>query len=244
MRLVFFVVAVNFFAQFSYAEVILQEVLATETVLKKATDKTSLSLLAAGALSSLAVQPSDERLRDNWKNHQQMSRPIAAVGDFLGSGIAGTMILGGQYFFDDKKENWKSHARALIWESALVFAMKYSFGRPRPGNSKNVHSFPSGHTATAFATATSLTYSYGWKTGMLVYPVAVVVGLSRLADDAHWGSDVVAGAFVGFIMARASVLDSRQNSVSTETLTKSSSQTTITPILSPEFSGIKYVYVF
>ena len=52
-----------------------------------------------------------------------------------------------------------------------------------------------------------MTYAYGWKAAIVAYPLATFVGLSRLADDNHWGSDVVGGAFLGFILARASSYD-------------------------------------
>ena len=36
------------------------------------------------------------------------------------------------------------------------------------------------------------------------FALGVVTGLSRLADDAHWFSDIVAGATVGIMFGRAS----------------------------------------
>lgn len=213
-----------------------QEILSVKPVLNRLSDTTSLSLLAAGALSTLAVQPYDDQIRTDWKNYQQMSQATADVGDILGSGLAGVLIVGGQYLFDSREESWKSHARTLIWQTGAVFAMKFSFGKQRPGNSRNYQSFPSGHTATAFATATSLTYSYGWKAAVVSYPIAVLVGASRLADDVHWGSDVVAGAFVGIIVARACVLN--------ETGVANEKQARLTPIISPDFGGLNYLYSF
>ena len=112
--------------------------------------------------------------------------------------------------------------------------MKYSFGRQRPGNSASYQSFPSGHTAVAFATATNLSYSYGWRAAAVSFPIALFVGASRLADDMHWGSDVVAGAFIGFIIARAC----------SESESPGQLAAGLTPIISPEFSGFNYVYSF
>lgn len=198
-------------------------------------DSTSLSLLASGTILTLAVQPYDERIRSDWKNHQQMSQPVADAGNFLGTGIAGVLLAGGQYFFDPNAEHWKSHARTLIWQTSAVFLMKFSFMRKRPGRD-NRESFPSGHTATAFATATNLTYSYGWQAGVIAFPAAALVGASRLADDMHWGSDVVAGAFVGVILARACTLDANP--------TSHAAQTRMIPSISPGFAGINYFYSF
>ena len=45
-----------------------------------------------------------------------------------------------------------------------------------------------------------------------LFPIAIFVGLSRLADDAHWASDLVGGAVVGFLTARASTYDFDENS--------------------------------
>lgn len=231
MRLFFFVLIINF-SLTALSENSWRELLAVKPVLSKMSDSTSMYLWSAGVLSTLLVKPSDDQIRDSWRDHQTMSKSISSFGDFLGSSIPGVMIVGGQYLWDTDNENWKTHARALIWESAIVTAMKYSFARQRPGGSQSHLSFPSGHTATAFATATALSYTYGWKTAVVAYPLAMLVGLSRLADDAHWGSDVVAGAFVGFISARASVPDETYSKVA------------FIPFVGPEASGLTCVYSF
>lgn len=71
----------------------------------------------------------------------------------------------------------------------------------RPDGS-NTRSFPSGHTATAFMTATMLTKEYGYKSkwvGFGAYTVASGVGLMRMANNRHWLSDVMVGAGIGVI---------------------------------------------
>lgn len=222
-----------FLSFFYFSRLHSYELLAVTPVFETIVDETSIALATTGAVLTLSVQPYDERTRAVWMNHQQMSPSAANFGDLIGSGFAGVLITSGQYFFDSQEANWKSHARTLIWQTTAVYAMKLLFGRKRPGGSTNYQSFPSGHTATAFATATSLTYSYGWPVGIVAYPLAVFTAASRLADDKHWGSDVVAGAFVGIIIARACAeqnLDSGQNS--------------LTPIINPEFSGFNYLYSF
>ena len=60
--------------------------------------------------------------------------------------------------------------------------------------------FPSGHTLTAFAIASSLYFaSAKSKRGSLLwlFILASLVGLSRIAVGAHWLTDVVAGAGAG-----------------------------------------------
>lgn len=59
-------------------------------------------------------------------------------------------------------------------------------------------SFPSGHASLAFATATCLTAALprGW---VLFLGVALCVGAERVLENAHYLSDVVAGAGLGIL---------------------------------------------
>lgn len=78
---------------------------------------------------------------------------------------------------------------------------KYSVRRLRP-DASNRKSFVSGHTATAFMGAEFLRREY-WDTapvvGILGYTFASVVGVSRVLNNRHWVSDVIAGAGVGIL---------------------------------------------
>ena len=63
-------------------------------------------------------------------------------------------------------------------------------------------SFPSGHAVVAFATATALTRESGSRwVPWVAYPAAALVGWSRVHDDLHWTSDVVAGAALGIFLS-------------------------------------------
>jgi membrane-associated phospholipid phosphatase len=73
-------------------------------------------------------------------------------------------------------------------------------------------SFPSGHTANAFALATVVAMQYRdepWVP-VLAYTVAASVGLSRMALDRHWASDVLVGAVVGHFVSRLVVRNHRR----------------------------------
>jgi len=68
-------------------------------------------------------------------------------------------------------------------------------------------SFPSLHTAAAFATATALVGEISERkpsanryAAPLLYTAAMVPGFTRIYLDQHWASDVVAGAFLGALM--------------------------------------------
>jgi len=91
---------------------------------------------------------------------------------------------------------------------AVTYGMKYLVDRDRPYDKYpgRVHayshedspSFPSGHTATAFALATSLSVKYPkWY---VIAPSALwacSVGVSRMNEGVHYPSDVLAGAAIG-----------------------------------------------
>lgn len=66
----------------------------------------------------------------------------------------------------------------------------------RPDNSDN-NSFPSGHTALAFASATTLHRRYGWEIGIPAYALATLTGVARERANKHHWYDVVAGAAIG-----------------------------------------------
>ena len=99
---------------------------------------------------------------------------------------------------------------------AVTYGLKYIVGRDRPYERypDRVHpysledspSFPSGHTATAFALATSLSIRYPkWY---VIAPTALwacSVGISRMNEGVHYPSDVLAGAALGAGFAVANV---------------------------------------
>jgi membrane-associated phospholipid phosphatase len=110
----------------------------------------------------------------------------------------------------------------------VTHVLKGAFGRSRPymsGDSlahdwswgrgfgtTDRRSFPSGHTSSAFATATTLSHeiSRSWpKAGRIATPLlyagATGAGLARIYHDKHWASDVTVGALVGILGARATL---------------------------------------
>ena len=80
--------------------------------------------------------------------------------------------------------------------------------RLRPDGSNN-YSFPSGHTANAFAAAEFLNQEYRdvspWI-GYAGYTVATATGMLRLYNNKHWVSDVVAGAGFGIASTKIAYL--------------------------------------
>jgi len=89
-----------------------------------------------------------------------------------------------------------------------TFTVKHAADRNRPDGSNN-YSFPSGHTASAFASAEFLNQEYRdvspWI-GYAGYAVATATGAFRLYNNRHWVSDVVAGAGFGIASTKVAYL--------------------------------------
>lgn len=92
--------------------------------------------------------------------------------------------------------------------AGIVELLKTTTNVRRPDGSDN-HSFPSGHTATAFMTATMLHHEYGEKypwLSVLGYGCATATGLMRMANNRHWLSDVMTGAGIGILATEVGYL--------------------------------------
>lgn len=106
------------------------------------------------------------------------------------------------------KRNGIVMGAGLAASGILTIGMKYSFNRMRPFNrypsliTKKADgggpSFPSGHTSSAFATATSLSLCYPkWYVIAPSFLWASAVGYSRMELGVHYPSDVLVGAIIG-----------------------------------------------
>lgn len=96
-------------------------------------------------------------------------------------------------------------ATSYLMMSATVFALKGITKVERPDGTSN-NSFPSGHTANAFAGAEFLWQEYKDKSvwyGISGYIVATGTGLFRMYNNRHWLTDVVAGAGIGILSTKA-----------------------------------------
>ncbi|KQS32640.1 phosphatase PAP2 family protein [Dyadobacter sp. Leaf189] len=88
-----------------------------------------------------------------------------------------------------------SNIGAQVVTQGLKRAVKY----PRPDGEDN-HSFPSGHTTTAFANAEILHQEYGGRSVLYSiggYGTATAVGAMRILNNKHWLADVLMGAGIG-----------------------------------------------
>ena len=160
-----------------------------------------------GGAGAAAGSFADDEVRDsvNYSGSGWGRTFATAGGPMWGSMFAAGMFTAGRL---------SDHARframtydmvdAVIVNFGYSEVIKVAVGRERP-NGENNRSFPSGHASNAFAIATVVERHYGWKLGVPAYVIAGVVGASRIQQDKHYVSDVVAGATLGYIVARTVV---------------------------------------
>jgi membrane-associated phospholipid phosphatase len=108
---------------------------------------------------------------------------------------------------------------AVCYAVTSIFAqiVKHIFDAPRPrlyfqnqlshihfvkgAEILSLHSFPSGHTVTAFSTTLLVAYwcrNKGWGLPLLI--LAILVGYSRMYLSEHFFEDVMAGSIIGVIL--------------------------------------------
>lgn len=173
--------------------------------------------LATGGV--FLVSAADNSIRDLGQDHNtQTDRDIATTVQRFGSGaipVAIPAAIIGVGLLAHNPSLTRSGARvggSLIVGSVIAEALKEILGRARPYQGPSQTGFkpfsgwasmPSGHTMAAFALATSLSDEIhrGWATAGL-YTLAAGTGASRIVLDAHWVSDVVAGALIGTASAK------------------------------------------
>ena len=95
---------------------------------------------------------------------------------------------------------------AFLIELPLYLALKNTIRRSRPADAHDAllafikpsdkFSFPSGHTAAAFVMA-CIVIAYMPPLAVLVLPLAVSIGASRVALGVHYPTDIVAGMVLG-----------------------------------------------
>ncbi len=99
-------------------------------------------------------------------------------------------------------------ALGLIFDAILVYGLKIIIHRPRPYEVwpimplefvENLRSLPSGHTATAFLSATILSNFYS-KYTVVFFAIAASIGFSRVYIGVHYPLDVIVGAITGCLV--------------------------------------------
>jgi len=179
--------------------------------------------IAAGIIGATAVvMTQDQHIADWSQEHRtgttdQLAHLVKPFGSYYLVGILGGFAVASA-FSDDPRVT----RTALLGTESVAVAMvgyealQLTANRPRPSQGADAgtwngprgpraDSFPSGHATAAFAVATVVAEEWHAVPGVAVaaYGLAGLVGVSRITDHAHWASDVVAGAVLGWASGHA-----------------------------------------
>jgi hypothetical protein len=164
----------------------------------------------------------DEKIQAGFQNCR--SKPVDFISKYFvspwGNGLYSLPALGGFYLYGSTNNDKQCKDAAIHGFETFLFTafttsiFKLSFHRHRPCETdppnsgiwdgpsfkKENTSFPSGHTSSIFSIATLLAWEYKGKPAVaaISYSIAGLVALSRIYDNKHWFTDVIAGAVLGF----------------------------------------------
>jgi membrane-associated phospholipid phosphatase len=163
-----------------------------------------------------------------WKMHNKIVKDVSPVITNLGDGTFSLGLFGGfagyGLIFKDTKacEVGKIGIESFLLTGITVQLFKNLCGRERPSaatrpggfwhgpfahfrepkGGKGISSFdafPSGHTTTVFAAATTISdfYTEPWVS-YFCYSLATATAVSRVTESTHWMSDCFVGAIIGY----------------------------------------------
>ena len=160
-------------------------------------------------LAGIIIKGEKNKFQQNYNDSHVNARLVSSfrtsIDDYL-QYFGPAMTLGLKVSGVEGRSDWvrflSSAAMTYAFEAILVNGIKYTSRELRPdGTTRN--SWPSGHTATAFAGATLLHKEYGltrspWYS-LLGYSVATSTAVMRVLNNRHWVSDVFSGAGIGIM---------------------------------------------
>jgi membrane-associated phospholipid phosphatase len=138
---------------------------------------------------------------------------ISQFGDWPEHFVIGLVLASGAWWRGNKRWTriFLSMLIALAIAGVVGRGIKIATARARPSVkleevlnrsrfSSKFHAFPSGHVAASSAFFAVLFFA-NWRIGLACLPIPLVIGFSRMYVGAHYLSDVVFAAILGFLSA-------------------------------------------
>jgi len=178
------------------------------------------AIVGTMAFSDKSLQKETQEHRNKTKDN--LAKAFQPFGAEYSLGILGAFELEG-YAFSDETAKAAAHdgiSSSIIASGIITPSLKYIIGRARPNKEEGSHhfrpfssdaSFPSGHVTQAFAVASVIADHYdSFWVKAVSYGTASMVGYARIERNAHFASDVLAGAFIGTFVGRSIVNFNKQ----------------------------------
>ncbi len=161
---------------------------------------TGMILTDASFSRSLSNKPSTLNLFQDMRNGS-----VAA----LGAASGGLYLWSMRTHDPHQRETGLLAGEAILDSLAVTEGVKFATGRERPdqgtgqGNFfQGGDSFPSSHSAAAWAAAGILAHEYpGWMTKFLAYGLATTVSVASVGSKQHFPSDVLIGSGIGWLVS-------------------------------------------
>ena len=154
-------------------------------------------------------RPWRDEMRRHYPNKNPVIKQVERFGAQYSPAVVGGFFVAGLMGSDSAMDTAEDAFTASLIASGIITpSIKLLSGRARPRYNMGVNyfksfsnrnsSFPSGHTTEAFVLASVISghYQSPWVS-YLSYGIAGTVGLARTYHDAHFASDVLAGALIG-----------------------------------------------
>lgn len=165
----------------------------------------------SSSIITLTLSRFDKDLSNEFVDDKLFSHNLSRIADSYGKKFGWGYFAGIGFITIEsilKKNDFKTYFNKveIVLESIAVSqlitqTLKVTTFRERPNKGDN-HSFPSGHTSSTFALASSLEGIYGISVGLPAYIFASIVGLQRISTNAHYLSDVLGGVIIGIFVGK------------------------------------------
>jgi membrane-associated phospholipid phosphatase len=177
----------------------------------------SIAVAGIGAAALLDQTVRDRERHDHSRFSDQVARDFEQFGQTGAFGVMGAFYVAGLVSDDARARSVGADGliSTLIAGGIVTPALKLVVGRRRPRDTDKTFdikpfsgssSFPSGHSTEAFAVASVIATHYDQRWIQVAsYGSAALVGFARVHHQAHFLSDVTAGAIIGTATGRAVV---------------------------------------
>jgi hypothetical protein len=217
-------------------------------------------VIAGGTVAGIVIIGAfaDSNVRQHMLTHQSsvlddLTRVVEPFGQEYSLAVLGAYGLVGLVFHDaDARDTAIDGVLASLLASGIITpSLKLVIGRVRPNatddplkfepfQGSNDTAMPSGHATQAFAVASVISaHSDHFWVSASAYGLASLVAFSRLYHNAHWTSDVVAGALIGTLVGRTVVAVNQRIRAGDRSV-----QVSFSPILAKDEKGAGLTIVF
>jgi hypothetical protein len=185
-------------------------------------------------------------LRGPNATESNLAEAVRPLGTYASFGVLGGFYLGGAIAHDTRAQETALDGliASALAAGVITPVLKEVIGRSRPSLHKGTYdfhpfsgnaSFPSGEATQAFAVGSVIAAEYPnvWVE-ILSYGLAGMVAFARMREDAHFASDVLAGAIIGNGVGRAVVRINK----------RLRARVAVAPLVAPHAHGLTLVTAF